>query len=144
MIEPPTLQAIDLTRSFGEGETKTTAVEDVSLTLHRGQMALLMGPSGSGNSTLLAILPGLLHPDSGRVLALGQDLWTMTDTEREEFRRRYCGFIFQGYNLFPALTARQQMEIVLRWGENLPAAQARERTDRMLEVLKLSGKAKLR
>jgi len=144
MTEPPPLQAIGLSRSFGEGETMTMALDDAALCLHRGQMALLMGPSGSGKSTLLAILSGLLHPDSGRVLALGQDLWAMTDTEREEFRRRYCGFIFQGYNLFPALTARQQMEIVLRWGENLPARQARERTDQMLEALKLTKKATLR
>jgi putative ABC transport system ATP-binding protein len=142
--EPPTLQAHGLCRSFGDGDAQIRAVDEVSLTLHRGQMYLLMGPSGSGKSTLLAILSGLLHPDTGRVLALGQDLWAMSDTEREEFRRRYCGFIFQGYNLFPALTARQQMEIVLRWGESLSSAKAHERTDKMLDALKLTGKARLR
>src|SRR5215472_5641181 len=102
----PVLRGTHLTRTFGEGEMKTTALNDVSLELYAGQIALLMGPSGSGKSTLLAVLSGLLHPDSGQVLALGQDLWALSDPERERFRLRHCGFIFQGYNLFGALTAR--------------------------------------
>src|SRR5262245_43147455 len=101
----PTVRALGLTRSFGTAETLTTALSNVSLELYPGQIALLMGPSGSGKSTLLAILSGLLQPDSGHVLALERDLWRMTEREREQFRLRYCGFIFQGYNLFPALTA---------------------------------------
>src|SRR5438876_5408259 len=116
--DEPTLRGIDLSRSFGEGETKTTAVDHVTLDLYGGQISLLMGPSGSGKSTLLAVLSGLLRPDSGRVLALGQNLWQMSEKQREEFRLKYCGFIFQGYNLFPALTARQQLEMILRWGKN--------------------------
>jgi putative ABC transport system ATP-binding protein len=103
-----------------------------------------MGPSGSGKSTLLAILSGLLHPDKGQVLAMGEDMWKMSDTERERFRQRYCGFIFQGYNLFPALTARQQLEIVLRWGEGVSAREARRRSDDMLALLGLAKKASLR
>jgi putative ABC transport system ATP-binding protein len=120
----PALQGWHLTRSFGDGETRTTALRDVSLELYGSQVALLMGPSGSGKSTLLAVLSGLLRPDSGQVLALGQDLWALSDPERERFRLRHCGFIFQGYNLFGALTARQQLEMVVRWGEEahlLPA-----------------------
>src|SRR5690348_12390089 len=116
----PTLRAQGLRRSFGSGETLTMALRDVSIDLFPGQIALLMGPSGSGKSTLLAVLSGLLQPDSGRVLSLGQDIWHMTEQEREAFRLRYCGFIFQGYNLFPALTARQQLEMVLRWGKSMP------------------------
>src|SRR5438093_7409906 len=112
----PTLRARHLTRTFGTGETKTTALAEVSLDLYPGQLSLLMGPSGSGKSTLLAVLSGLLHPDSGKVSAMGQDLWALSEKQREQFRLKYCGFIFQGYNLFPALTARQQLEMVLRWG----------------------------
>ena len=107
-------------------------------------MALLMGPSGSGKSTLLAVLSGLLHPDTGQVTALGQDLWAMTDKERERFRLEHCGFIFQGYNLFAALTARQQLEMVLRWGESASARDARRRADDMLELLGLAKKGNLR
>jgi len=142
--EQPSLQAREVTRSFGDGDTKTIAVSDVSLDLFRRQVVLLMGPSGSGKSTLLAILSGLLKPDSGRVLALGQDLWAMSEVERERFRRKHFGFIFQGYNLFPALNSRQQLEIVLRWGENLGFRDARRRTDDMLSLLGLSKKATLR
>lgn len=142
--DTPVLLARGLTRSFGSGEVKTTAVSDVSLELFRGQMALMMGPSGSGKSTLLAILSGLLSPDQGEVVALGQDIWQMTEPEREEFRRLHCGFIFQGYNLFPALTAREQLEIVLRWGEGVPAAQARLRADEILTLLGLGKKGHLR
>jgi len=112
-----TLKGEHLSRSFGEGDKRTTAVDNVSVDLTAGQMALLMGPSGSGKSTLLAILSGLLHPDSGRVLALDQDIWAMSESQREQFRLQHCGFIFQGYNLFSALTARQQLELVVRWGE---------------------------
>ena len=69
MRDEVVLQGVDLTRSFGDGESRTYALRDVSLELERGQLALLMGPSGSGKSTLLAVLSGLLEPDKGRVLA---------------------------------------------------------------------------
>src|SRR6266536_3801950 len=140
----PTLRARHLTRSFGSGETKTTALADVSLDMYPGELALLMGPSGSGKSTLLAVLSGLLKPDGGRVLALGQDLWALTERERENFRLKHCGFIFQGYNLFAALTARQQLEMVLRWGRGDSARDARRRADEILALLGLGKKAHLR
>jgi putative ABC transport system ATP-binding protein len=142
--EKPSLQARSLTRTFGSGETATVALNDVSLDLYPGQISLLMGPSGSGKSTLLAVLSGLLHPDGGEVIALGKDLWRMTDRQREQFRLAHCGFVFQGYNLFPALNARQQLEIVLRWGEGAPAREARRRADEMLDLLGLSKRKHLR
>src|SRR5215510_1925455 len=142
--EEPTLRGIDLCRTFGEGETMTTALDHVTLDLYPGQISLLMGPSGSGKSTLLAVLSGLLRPDSGRVLALGTDLWALPEREQEAFRLRHCGFIFQGYNLFPALTARQQLEMVLRWGQGASGREARKKTDEMLALLGLARKAHLR
>jgi putative ABC transport system ATP-binding protein len=138
------LRATDVTRSFGQGEVRTTAVAGVSLELYRRQVNLLMGPSGSGKSTLLAILSGLLQPDGGRVQVLGEDMWRMTESQRESFRRRHFGFIFQGYNLFPALTALQQLEIVLRWGDSLTNREARRRSADMLALLGLSKKMHLR
>ena len=77
-------------------------------------------------------------------MSLGHDIWKMSEKEREQFRQRYCGFIFQGYNLFPALTARQQLEIVLRWGEGTPGREARRRADEMLSLLGLGKKGHLR
>jgi len=140
------LRGLHLTRTFGQGETLTVALDDVSLDVGAGQLALLMGPSGSGKSTLLAVLSGLLHPDPGpgQVLALGHDIWAMSDTERERFRLANCGFIFQGYNLFAALTARQQLEMVVRWGEGASAREARRRSDEILSLLGLAKKGHLR
>jgi putative ABC transport system ATP-binding protein len=145
--DAPVLQGIELTRSFGDGESRTFALRDVNLELFRGQLVLLMGPSGSGKSTLLAVLSGLLQPDSGQVLAwTGQkmvDVWKLNARERERFRLNHCGFIFQGYNLFPALSARQQLEIVLRWGEGTSVREARERADDILGLLGLGKKCNL-
>src|SRR5579883_3551059 len=108
----PALVARHLSRSFGTGEALARVLRDVSLELEPGQVLLLMGPSGSGKSTLLAVLSGLLRPDSGEVIALGQQLWQMSENEQRKFRLRHCGFIFQGFNLFPSLTAREQLEMV--------------------------------
>jgi putative ABC transport system ATP-binding protein len=84
-----------------------------------------MGPSGSGKSTLLAAVSGLLRPDTGTVTALGQDLWKMPKARIDKFRLANCGFIFQGFNLFPALTAQQQVEQVLYFMK-MPAAKVKE------------------
>ena len=138
-----TLQSFSLTRTYGAGELSTTALRDVSLELERRELVLLMGPSGSGKSTLLAVLSGLLRPTGGRVIALGQELWQLSEKSREEFRRRHCGFIFQGYNLFPMLTARQQVEIVLRWGEGVLPRQARRKASELLDLLRLGRKGHL-
>jgi putative ABC transport system ATP-binding protein len=143
MSAEPVLCGHDLCRSFGSGEARTQALRGVSLELGRGEVALLMGPSGSGKSTLLAALSGLLRPDRGWVRAAGVDIWALSDRERERFRLRECGFIFQGYNLFSALTARQQLEMVLRWGEGASRREARRRTDEILDQLGLSGKGHL-
>lgn len=139
------LRGLNLTRTYGEGEVRTTALRDVTLELQRGQLALLMGPSGSGKSTLLAVLSGLLEPSSGQVISEDNgrmlDIWKLSAKQREDFRLRQVGFIFQGYNLFPALNSRQQLEIVLRWGGVCTAREARKRSDDMLGLLGLSKKA---
>jgi putative ABC transport system ATP-binding protein len=143
-FEQPVLSGRRLLRSFGKGEEKTIAVREASLDLYQGQIALLMGPSGSGKSTLLSTLSGLLRPDAGKVFALGTDLWNLRDRQRQRFRLEHFGFIFQGYNLFPALTAQQQLEIVLRWGEKAPRKEARWRALELLDRLGLAKQAHLR
>ena len=115
-----TLSARNLTRTFGSGDNQVVALDDVSFDLRGGEFSLLMGPSGSGKSTLLAVLSGLVPPDRGEVVALGQKVWGMSDLQREQFRRQSTGFIFQGYNLFPSLTVREQLEMVLLWAVEAP------------------------
>lgn len=139
-----TLVARDIVCSFGTGELRTFALREVSYDLAAGQIGLLIGPSGSGKSTLVAVLSGLHRPDSGTVTALGNDIWRLSDTEREEFRRQQCGFVFQGYNLFPALTALQQLEMVLEWGSRIRGADARKLATETLGRLGLSDKLRLR
>jgi putative ABC transport system ATP-binding protein len=130
-----------VTRSFGNGDARVVALDGVSLDLRGGEFSLLMGPSGSGKSTLLAVLSGLVPPDSGEVVALGREVWGMTDVQREEFRRASTGFIFQGYNLFPALTVREQLEMVLLWAMETPPAEASRRVGEALDLLGLAEKA---
>lgn len=135
------LKGIDLSKSFGSGGTLTPAVRNVSVSCMAGQFCLVMGPSGCGKSTLLAMLSGLLRPDHGQVLAPDSNLWDLSEQQRRQFRLDNCGFIFQAYNLFPALTAREQLEMVVRWGEGESPRQARKRTAEMLDLLHLSKQA---
>lgn len=143
VLTHPSLRSVRVVKTFGDGTARRAALRECSLELHPGQLALLMGPSGSGKSTLLAVLSGLLEPDTGQVLAddEGQlrDVWAMSPKQREAYRRKYTGFIFQGYNLFPALTARQQLEIVLKWGTGITGGEARRRADEMLDRLGLAA-----
>jgi putative ABC transport system ATP-binding protein len=127
--------------TFGSGENETRALRGVSVDLCPGKLTLIMGPSGCGKSTLLAILSGMLRPSSGQVLFGGADVYAMTGAERREFRRRHVGFIFQGYQLFPTLTVREQLELVLRWGEQASTNEAARRAGEMLEVLNLNRNA---
>jgi putative ABC transport system ATP-binding protein len=137
----PCLKGVHLTRSYWDGTKQRVVLRDVSIDLYPGQLAMLMGPSGSGKSTLLAILSGLLEPDSGQVIAEDEgemrEVWAMSPKEREDFRLRTTGFIFQGYNLFPALTARQQLEIVLKWGGSAGGGDIKHRCNEMLDRLGL-------
>jgi putative ABC transport system ATP-binding protein len=138
------LKARDLQHSFGVGDARTTALRGVSLELHRGELTLFMGPSGSGKSTLLSVISGLMRPDRGQVIGFGQDYWQLSRKEQDLFRLRHFGHVPQKLDLIPALTARQQIEMMLRWGLRSGAREARRRTDNLLESLGLLGKANQR
>lgn len=137
----PAIQGIDLCKSFGTGENRTPILQDVSIDLCAGQFTLVIGPSGCGKSTLLTVLSGLLRPDVGVVRALARDLWGMAEPERRDFRLRFFGFIFQGFNLFPTLTALEHLEMMVRWGEGRSRTEARRRAHDMLALLDLGHKA---
>jgi putative ABC transport system ATP-binding protein len=144
MPPEPALIARHLERSFGAGEAAARVLRDVSLELYSGETLLLMGPSGSGKSTLLAVLSGLLRPDRGVVTIMGEDLWRLSERARERFRLRHVGFVFQGFNLFPALSAREQLEMVVRWGEGASRRDARRRVAEVLDQLGLGRRAHVR
>lgn len=137
------IQARALSKTFGDGTLRKDVLHGIDLDLRPGQLTLLMGPSGSGKSTLLAIVSGLLRPDSGSVRALDKDLWNLTDAERERFRLDHCGFVFQGFNLFGALTALEQVQMVLEYTDVATSA-AIERSHAALEEVGLGKHLHLR
>ena len=118
------LRARGLNKRFRTGRTHVEVLRNLDFDCNHGEVTMVMGPSGSGKSTLIAVLSGLLRPDEGHVEALGEDLWRKSETRIDRFRLDNCGFIFQGFNLFPALTALQQVETVLKY-QGLSSAQAR-------------------
>ena len=115
MSSQPALVAKGLVKRFKTGRTHIEVLKSVDFEALHGEVTMVMGPSGSGKSTLVASLSGLLRPDTGSVAAMGQDLWSLRPGKIDRFRLDHCGFIFQGFNLFPALTALQQVEIILKY-----------------------------
>ena len=115
MSSQPALVARGLVKRFKTGRTHIEVLKSIDFEALHGEVTMVMGPSGSGKSTLIASLSGLLKPDSGSVSAMGEDLWSYKPGKIDRFRLDHCGFIFQGFNLFPALTALQQVEIILKY-----------------------------
>jgi putative ABC transport system ATP-binding protein len=109
------LNAIGLSKGYKIGKLKQQVLKGVDFTAYHGQVTMVMGPSGSGKSTLIAALSGLMKPDEGEVIALGENLWKKKRGKIDRFRLDHCGFIFQGFNLFPSLNATQQVEQVLKY-----------------------------
>jgi len=109
----PALEAIGLSLVYGSGATTVHAVNEVDLAVHPGEMLALMGPSGSGKTTLLMLLGGLLRASSGTVRVEGHDIGTLSKVELSRLRLARMGFIFQSYNLFPALTALENVQLAL-------------------------------
>jgi putative ABC transport system ATP-binding protein len=118
--EDTALEAVDLVKRFGEGETAVTAVAGVSLGFSPGEFVAVMGPSGSGKSTLMNLLAGLDTPTSGRVLVEGTDLAGLDDRRLTRLRRERIGFVFQAFNLMPALTAEQNILLPLKLSGRTP------------------------
>ena len=113
MTREPILEAQHIVKELGEGEGKVLALNDVSLSLYPGEFTLLMGPSGSGKTTLLSILGCILTPTSGSLQLAGESVDARTPEELASLRRSYLGFIFQSYNLFPTLSALDNVKIAL-------------------------------
>ena len=120
-----------LTKTFGEGDTRVEAVSSVDLDLAPGEIALVMGPSGSGKTTLLSMLGGLLRPSAGVIEVDGVDIAALDERQLSPFRARRFGFIFQDFNLLPALTAEENVSVAL----NLGGVRGREASKRSQELL---------
>jgi putative ABC transport system ATP-binding protein len=109
---PAVLSCSSLCKTYAMGEVLVRALDAVDFALGRGELCVLLGASGSGKSTLLNILGGLDTPSSGRVVFQNQVLSDANEDELTDYRRRHVGFVFQFYNLIPALTARENVELV--------------------------------
>ena len=108
----PIIEVRDLMKTYRVGEVDVNALNGVSLEVERGEFLAIVGTSGSGKSTLFNILGGLTPPTSGTVHINGRDLLGMSESERNDLRKRTVGFVFQKYNLLPTLTAEQNIQIV--------------------------------
>ncbi len=108
------LRAEHVAKTYGEGRSAVRAVADVSFDVHKGEFVALVGPSGSGKTTMLAMLAGLLSPSTGEISIAGKSLQSMSDRKRTRFRGKAIGFAFQSNNLVPYLTARENVELMLR------------------------------
>jgi putative ABC transport system ATP-binding protein len=137
------IRARGIARRFVTGKVAHTVLDGVDLDIDAGQLTLMVGPSGSGKSTLLAIVSGLLRPDAGRVEAMDIDLWRLSDKRIDAFRLAHCGFVFQGFNLFPALTAEEQVALPLTY-QGLASAEARRRAADALAEVGLASRRRLR
>ncbi|MEU4291190.1 ABC transporter ATP-binding protein [Kribbella sp. NPDC026596] len=107
------VDATDVVRVYGEGDTAVRALRGVSVQIEPGQLTAVMGPSGSGKSTLMHILAGLDRPTSGSVKIDGIEITTLGDDALTKLRRQHIGFIFQFFNLLPMLTARDNILLPL-------------------------------
>src|SRR5215211_985348 len=107
------IEARDVVKTYDTGATKIQALRSVDFAVAKGEMVAVMGPSGCGKTTLLNCLSGLDNVDAGRILLEGQDLATMRDGKRTDYRARRMGFIFQVYNLLPVLNAVENVELPL-------------------------------
>src|SRR6478735_8503854 len=111
MDTPFAIEATDLVKTYGTGPTAVRALDHASLGIRRGRFTAIMGPSGSGKSTMMHAMAGLDTVDSGSILLGGVELVGMTERERTLLRRTRVGFIFQQYNLVPALTAEENIAL---------------------------------
>jgi putative ABC transport system ATP-binding protein len=112
-VEGVAIRASGLTKWFGDGALRVTAVQDVSFEARFGEMLYFVGPSGSGKTTLLSMLSGILRPNAGSVDLEGTDIWTLQADALARFRLDRIGFVFQDYHLFPRLTTAENVAVPL-------------------------------
>ena len=131
------IQLESISKIYDLGETKVKALKDVSLGIERGEYIAIMGPSGSGKSTLMHILGILDTASSGRYLLEDYDITSLPDKEQARIRNRHFGFIFQSFNLFPELSALENVMLPMTYA-GVPFAKRKARAGELLEEVGLS------
>jgi len=134
------LQTISLRREYRLGHETITALGGIDIAIENGEFVAVMGPSGCGKSTLLNLLGGLDQPSAGKVLLDGRDLSECTEEQLASLRREKMGFIFQRHDLFPVLTARENVEFPMLL-DGMPASARQRRADELLNLVGLAEKA---
>lgn len=107
------LHCENIVKTYGSGEAEVFALRGVSLDVYEGELLMLVGPSGSGKTTFVSVITALLRFDSGVCYVLGNDLLKMSEDEKALFRRKSVGFVFQAFNLLPALSAAENVAVPL-------------------------------
>ncbi len=139
-INDPTLYALrGAGKRFGSGGAEVRAIQDLSLTIERGEFVAIAGPSGSGKTTLLQLLGALDVPTEGEVLFEGRDLGHLKQSELTALRLVTIGFVFQQFNLIPTVTAAENVALALV-PRHLPASERRERVAKLLEAVGLASR----
>lgn len=136
VLKPQSFQRVialhEVCKVYGVGETAVRAVDGINLQIQRSELVLILGPSGAGKTTLLSLVGGLLQPTTGEIRVADTDLSRLTPKALAEFRLHQIGFVFQFFQLFSALTARENVEILLRLAGITPV-EARRQADILLE-----------
>jgi putative ABC transport system ATP-binding protein len=130
----PLITCRDVKKVYGSGNAEVHALRGVDLDVYPGEITMLVGPSGCGKTTLLSIIAGILRPTSGTVLALGTELTKLSSWRRTAFRRQNVGFVFQQFNLLPALTAAENAAVPLviqGYSKRAALAQAKQLLSKM-------------
>lgn len=135
----PVIRARGLSKLYREGATELRALSEVDLDIHPGQLTLLMGPSGSGKTTLLSILGCILRASEGRLELLGEDVTSLPEKELPRIRREAIGFVFQGFNLFPALSAAENVALAMDV-RGVRGQQARRQAEELLAEVGLQDR----
>jgi putative ABC transport system ATP-binding protein len=124
----PVITCRNVVKDYGSGNAQVQALRGVDLDVYPGEITMLVGPSGCGKTTLLSVLAGILRPTSGDVTAMGSNITRLSSWRRTRFRRNNVGFVFQQFNLLPALTAAENVTVPLiisGWSKRKAMAEAK-------------------